>query len=177
MDKLYVCAGKSESFDFAIPIGIGLMQSAINLTKICLDQKPKEIVFIGTAGSYGKCEVGKIFTCKNSTNIEIGFFDKLSYAPLKEQNVSRETLQELVVNSSNYITCSSKESKKMLQNGLDLENMEFFAVQSVAKKFNINSSGVFYVTNYCDENAHKYFMKNHKTALEKLNLHVKKMTR
>ncbi len=176
MEKLYVCAGKSESFDFATPIGIGLMQSAINLTKICLKQNPKEIVFVGTAGSYGSCKTGEIFTCKKSSNIEIGFFDKLSYTPLKNHIVSRETPQDVIVNSSNFITCNSIESKKMLTNGLDLENMEFFAVQSVAKNFGKKSYGIFYVTNYCNENAHKDFMKNHKIALEKLNLHVKKMT-
>ncbi|MGH1601245.1 purine-nucleoside phosphorylase [Campylobacter majalis] len=34
MKKLIVCAGESESFDFAVPIGIGLVQSGINLSEI-----------------------------------------------------------------------------------------------------------------------------------------------
>ncbi len=172
--SLIVCAGESESFDFATPIGIGLMQSAINLTKICLEKKPSEIVFVGTAGSYGKLKIGQIVKSKTSTNVEIGYFEKLSYTPLKNNIVSRETSEDLVVNCSNFITSDENIAKMMLNNGLDLENMEFFAVQSVAKHFGIKSKGIFYITNYCNQNAHCDFLKNHKMALEKLNQYIKK---
>ncbi|MCI0500930.1 MAG: purine-nucleoside phosphorylase, partial [Epsilonproteobacteria bacterium] len=33
---MIVCAGRSETFDFAIPVGVGLIESAINLTRLCL---------------------------------------------------------------------------------------------------------------------------------------------
>lgn len=171
---MIVCAGESESFEFAKPVGIGLIQSAINLTKICLHEKPKEIIFIGTAGSYGKCEVGKIYESSHSSNVEIGFYDNLSYTPLTHPNVSRETSGSIIINSSNYITTDEKVSKQFLENGFSLENMEFFAIQSVAKHFNIKSRGVFYVTNYCNKFAHEEFIKNHKNALHELTLHVKK---
>ncbi len=172
---MFVCAGDMESFDFAKPIGIGLINAAINLTRICLEEKPKEIVFIGTAGSYGDLKIGEIVRSDKSSNIEIGYLDKLSYSPLLDRNVSRETSKGLLVNSSNFITSNKKTAQKMLKNGYDLENMEFFAVQNVTKNFGISSYGIFYITNYCDENAHKDFVKNHKTALEKLSLYVKKV--
>ncbi len=54
---MFVCAGKSESFEFATPIGIGLVDSAINLTKICIEKSPDSIIFIGTAGSYGRLKI------------------------------------------------------------------------------------------------------------------------
>lgn len=171
---MIVCAGEKESFEFATPIGIGLIQSAINLTKLCIEQNPKEIIFVGSAGSYGKCKIGEIYESSKSANIEIGYFDKLSYTPLKIENVSRETLEEIVVNSSNFITCNKQTSKQMLANGYDLENMEFFSVQNVAKKFDIKSRGYFFVTNYCDENAHKDFIKNHELALKELSKFAKK---
>ena len=31
-----VCAGKSEQFDFAQPVGIGMTEAAINLTILCM---------------------------------------------------------------------------------------------------------------------------------------------
>lgn len=172
---MIICAGEIESFDFATPIGIGLIQSAIRLTKICMEKNPKELLFIGSAGSYGECEIGKIYQSDVSSNVEIGYFNNLSYTPLKDKNVSRETLKTLVVNSSNFITCNTLTCKQFLENGFDLENMEFFAVQSVAKNFGIKSSGIFYITNYCNESAHEDFIKNHKKAIEKLTLHVREI--
>lgn len=169
---MMVCAGEMESFSFATPIGVGLIQSAINLTKICMNHRPKELIFVGSAGSYGKCKVGKIYESSISSNVEIGFFDKFSYTPLKNNNVSRETLNGIVVNSSNFITTESEKSKQFLENGYDLENMEFFAVQSVAKNFNLNSKGVFFVTNYCDKNAHEEFIKNYKNAIKELTFYM-----
>ena len=47
-------AGRQELFSFATPIGIGLVESAINLTRIALFNRPKSIIFIGSAGSYNR---------------------------------------------------------------------------------------------------------------------------
>jgi len=43
---IILSAGQSESFDFATPIGIGLIESAINLTKLISDRKPDKLMFI-----------------------------------------------------------------------------------------------------------------------------------
>ena len=37
---MILCAGRNETFDFARPIGVGLIESAINLTKLVLEEKP-----------------------------------------------------------------------------------------------------------------------------------------
>lgn len=177
---MIVCAGDSESFDFALPIGIGLTNTAINLTKLCLLNPPTFLLFVGTAGSYGNKKILEISTSSKGSNIEIGYFEKLSYTPIDNViendllNVSRETNQDIIVNSSNYITQDEEQSKKFLHAGLELENMEFFSFLSVAKEFSIPARGVFCVTNYCDKNAHKDFLENHKKAKELLDLHIKK---
>ena len=49
---MIICAGGNENFPFAKAIGIGLIESAINLTRICLEFQPKEIIFIVTCGLY-----------------------------------------------------------------------------------------------------------------------------
>jgi nucleoside phosphorylase len=168
---MIVCAGESESFDFAKPIGIGLIESAINLTKICIKEKPSSIIFVGTAGSYGKKDIFEVVTSSTASNIENSFFTGDSYTPIdnvlsmnkeirKDQDVSHET----IVNSSNYITTSKKLSKEYLNQSISIENMEFYSVLRVAQEFDIPVKGIFVVTNYCDENAHDNFIKNHDKA-------------
>lgn len=175
---MIVCAGRNETFDFAHPIGVGLIEATMNLTRIALLDKPDFLLFVGSAGSYGNHKIFDIVTSKTAANIELGFLEDHCYTPLEKvvsaetnQNVPRETLN--IVNSSNYITTDSVSSKKFLTLGLELENMEFFALLSVAKEYDIPVKGVFVVTNYCDTNAHQDFIKNHKQAKQLLTQYMK----
>ena len=54
-----------------------------------------------------------------------------------------------------------------------MENMEFFAVTNVAKAFKTRSRGIFCATNFCNENAHADFMKNHENAKKELEIYLK----
>lgn len=172
---MIVCAGKNEQFDFALPVGIGMIDVAINLTRLCLSQKPKFILFVGTAGSYGEKKIFDIIESKTASNIENSFFTGGSYTPIDNivstsEDVSRETL----VNSSNYITTDKSVGKFYLAQNIHLENMEYYAVLKVAQSFGISAGGVFIVTNYCDENAHKDFMDNQKEAMRRLTEYIKR---
>jgi len=164
---MIVCAGDIEQFSFATPIGVGLINSAINLTKICLMTPPEFILFVGTAGSYGNKEIFEIVHSQTASNIEHSFFTKSAYTPI-DNIISSEVSHETIVNSSNYITTSKEISKKYLDLNIELENMEFYSVLSVAREFNIPVGGVFVVTNYCFEDAHKEFIKNQKEAMQKI---------
>ena len=171
---MVVCAGNIESFDFATPIGIGLIESAMNLTRIALLDPPEKLLFIGTAGSYGKYKPMDIVYSTLGANVEVSFLEKKSYTPIDNViDVSYETSEPVMVNSSNYITTSSAMSNKFLKLGMELENMEFFSVLSIAKEFGIPVMGVFIVTNYCDVSAHDDFVKNHAEAMAKLAHYVK----
>jgi len=170
-----VCTGKSEQFDFAQSVGIGMTEVAINLTRLCLTKKPKFILFVGTAGSYGEKKIFDVIESKTASNIENSFFTGGSYTPIDNvvsttKDVSRETL----VNSSNYITTDKSLGKYYLAQNIHLENMEYYAVLKVAQSFGISAGGIFIVTNYCDENAHEDFLKNQKEAMVKLTEYVKK---
>lgn len=177
---MIICAGRNETFDFAHPIGVGLIESSMNLTKLIILDKPNSLIFIGSAGSYGNHKIFDIVHSKTASNIEIGFLEKKCYTPLNSiiscENsdiVPRETIN--TVNCSNYITTDSVSSKKFQELGLELENMEFFALLNIAKEYNIPASGIFIITNYCDKNAHKDFIKNHKKAKELLTKYIKNM--
>jgi len=171
---MFICAGESEQFDFAIPVGIGMTDVAINLTKLCLSQKPEFLFFVGTAGSYGEKKIFDIVESKTAANIENSFFNAKAYTPIDNlvstaEDVSRET----IVNSSNYITTDKSLGKQYLAKNIHVENMEYYAVLKVAKSFGIPAAGIFIVTNYCDENAHKDFLENHKEAMDRLTQHIK----
>ena len=171
---MFICAGKSEQFDFAVPVGIGLIEVTMNLTKLCLSQKPEFLLFVGSAGSYGEKKIFDIVESKTACNIENSFFNAGAYTPLDNmistaEDVSRET----IVNSSNYITTDESVAKYYLNKNIHLENMEYFAVLKVAEAFSIPAAGIFIVTNYCNKNAHKDFMDNHKEAMERLTTYIK----
>ena len=184
---MFVCAGENESFSFAKNIGIGLIDSAISLTALCLQNIPDNIIFVGSAGSYDSdIRINDIFYSFCATNIEISFLMDKSYTPIdnivrmESFGVSYETftkkiftnslnISQVTVNSSNYITKSSEFNKVMKDAGIMLENMEFFSVLKVAKHFNIPALGIFCVSNIVGENSHNEFSKNHVTVKQRLN--------
>ena len=152
---MLICAGKIEQFKKATPIGIGLIETTSNLTQICLKEKPKNLHFIGTAGSYGNKKIFEIVETNSASNIEQSFLKNNSYSP-----IIKELKNSSILNSSNYITTNN--ANRYLEIGLEIENMEFYAVYFIAKKFQIDLKGTFIITNYCNQNAHKEFIKNHK---------------
>ncbi len=172
MNIKILSSGNKEIFPFAKPIGIGLIDTAINLTRICLFDKPDFLLFIGSAGSYGNLKTLDIITTSSASNIENCFFEKKCYTPIENiitfNNVSRET----IINSSNYITTDENIAKKYLKINIEAENMEFFSVVKTAKEFNIPVKGIFVITNYCNKFAHNDYLKNINIAKEKLINHL-----
>lgn len=187
---MFICA-RGENFSFAKDIGVGLVESAIELTALILRENPQFLIFIGSAGAYDKnVNLLDIFVSNSATQIESSFSKDESYTPLdnKIEIVSYETLQNqradsskdssanlsaildsqnfprAIINSSNYICTDEIFAEKMTRAGIALENMEFFAVLKTADYFKIPALGIFCVTNYCDKNAHSDFLANHKEA-------------
>lgn len=183
---MFVCA-RGENIGFAKEIGIGIVESSIELTALVLRENPKFLIFLGSAGAYSKeIVLMDIFISNSATQIESSFAKGESYTPLdnKIEIVSYETLQNqgvdfgtnlnkildsqnfshAIVNSSNYICTDEIFAEKMTRAGIALENMEFFAILKTADYFKIPALGIFCVTNYCDESAHNDFLTNHKEA-------------
>ena len=171
---MIICAGRNETFPFAHPIGVGLIESAINLTRMCLFDKPEYLLFVGSAGSYGNHQILDIVESKRASNIELGFLTQSAYTPLDNvlESENKFARNDTIVNSSNYISTNEKLCKEFLDYGVGIENMEFFSILSVAKEFEIPVAGIFVITNYTNENAHEDFLKNHKEAMEKLTKYL-----
>lgn len=173
---MIICAGNNETFDFALSSGVGLIETAINLTRLCLFDKPEFLLFVGSAGSYGDRKIFDIVESKSASNIELAFLNSDAYTPL-DNVISTNTnsdIKDVIVNSSNYISTNQELTKKFLSFGVGIENMEFFSVLRVAQEFDIPAGGVFCITNYTNKNAHEDFLKNHQRAKELLSEHVKK---
>ncbi|EIE28365.1 hypothetical protein [Helicobacter pylori] len=164
---MLLCAGRNETLKGAVPIGVGLIGSAINLTRMCLKNPDTEsLIFIGSAGSYSpEMELLSVFESVCGYQVEESFSHLNSYTPL-DNSIQIETKEKALfervgVNSSNYIHTSEMFAKKMVQKGVLLENMEFFSVLSVAKAFSLKAKGIFCVSNHVGLNAHKEFKENH----------------
>lgn len=301
---MIVCAGRVEQFSFARNIGVGLVESSAGLSRLILQEAPREIIFIGTCGVYDMNEpLLQVFTSFAAAQIELSFLQNQSYTPienfivsepfsfshsaeknldsiesksiqsishkkdsmkispsrdvfcetfckadsikkeqdkistqnykseniesiesivLKKDSIKSENLQnaknikdiesakflheknliyensmykdsilrdldtiskekppfvsyetQKIVNSSNYISTDSILAKQFLRLGVGYENMEFFAVLSVAREFGLSACGVFCGTNHIWQNAHEEFVKNHKEAIARLENFVK----
>ena len=172
---MIICAGNNESFNFAQPTGVGLIETAMNLTRLCMFDKPEFLLFVGSAGSYGDAKIFDIIESKTASNIELAFLSNDAYTPLDNVVSTNETnVKDVVVNSSNYISTNAELTKNFLKFGVGIENMEFFAVLKIAQEFDIPAGGVFCITNYTNTNAHEDFLVNHEKAKELLSVHVKR---
>ena len=171
---MIICAGNNETFDFAQPMGVGMVETAMNLTRLCLFDKPEFILFVGSAGSYGDAKIFDIIESKTASNIELAFLSNDAYTPLDNViSTDTEGKKHIIVNSSNYISTNETLTKKFINFGVGIENMEFFAVLKIAQEFDIPAGGVFCITNYTNNNAHEDFLKNHDRAKDLLSDHVK----
>ena len=157
---LVISAGKNEIFDFALPMGVGLVDMAINLTKFL--QKRACIV----ADEKGI----------NLKNIDPHYLAKIE---AKFANLSNPELQNL---SQNFSKNPERNLYQMPEKivfvgsaGLykDGENMEFYSVLKVAQIFKIPAYGIFVATNFCNKNAHTDFIKNHAEAKKILTKYIK----
>lgn len=173
---MIICAGNNEYFDFAQPMGVGLIETAMNLTRLCMFDKPEFLLFVGSAGSYGEHNIFDIVESKTASNIELGFLSGDAYTPLDNvvSTNTDKTHKDVIVNSSNYISTNEELTKKFLRLNVSIENMEFFSVLKIAEEFDIPAGGVFCITNHTNKDAHADFLKNHEKAKELLTLHVKK---
>ena len=171
---MIVCAGKEELFSFAMPIGVGLIESAINLTQAVLFDRPEFILFVGSAGSYGDYKLFDIVESRGATQIELSFWQHCSYTPIDNAIVSEgiDIDHQTLVNSSNYITNCSRYNDIFIKSGIGLENMEFFSVLRTAQEHSIPAGGIFIVTNYCNKDAHKEYQTNISKAKKLLHEYV-----
>lgn len=167
---IFVSAGNSENFDFAKAVGVGSC-SSIGVTRLILEKKPKEIIFLGSCGAYKIGRIFDTFTSQSACNYEHAEILKTGYTPMV-RNIG--VINETTINSSDYITTDEKMAKALYEKGLYWENMEFFYILQAAQILGIKATGIFCITNLCASNAHEVYMKNFKKANKILAEEAKK---
>ncbi|ANV98160.1 purine-nucleoside phosphorylase [Helicobacter enhydrae] len=186
---MFVCAGNGEEFEFAQSIGVGLVESAIHLSKLCTSQQIDGLIFLGSAGSYDQeIPLLELFVSTHATQIDSSFLRGESYTPIPQEiknleNVSYETIRAIlslnlpqaIVNSSNYISTDSVYASAMKERGILLENMEFFSVLAVARRLALPALGVFCVSNYCGSKAHQEFVSNRIEVIRRLKVAIQNL--
>jgi len=156
-------------------MGVGLVEMAINLTNFLTKEKPDILVFVGTAGSYGRFTIFDIVESSSASQLELSFLEKKSYTPIDNLiTIEGVSKSNIIINSSNYITTDFEIAQKFTSLNIHLENMEFFSFLQVAKKFGVPAKGIFIVTNWTNKNAHQDFMLNRDEAMRRLETYIKR---
>ncbi|MRI84266.1 MAG: purine-nucleoside phosphorylase [Nitratiruptor sp.] len=173
---MILCAGAKEHFPFALPIGVGLVEAAMNVTRLLLLDRPDFLLFVGSAGSYGQFDLFEIVSSRGASQIEGSFWDRCAYTPLDNAIISEglDIEHKTIVNSSNYITTCKGYWERFNRAGIGLENMEFFAILRVAQAFQVPAGGIFVVTNFCDATAHESYEANLPEAMKRLEAYVRR---
>ena len=143
-------------------------EKGLNALNLSENGKIKENLGAKNLASEKPLKLLEIYESTHCFNVEASKLTNAFYSPAECEinlNVSYETKK---CNSSNYICTDENVAARFADLGLELENMESFAVLSVAKRFGISATCFLCATNFCDKNAHQSFLQNHAQAKKNL---------
>lgn len=173
--KFNVLGAGANKVDKIIFIGTcGLYQKGdkkgLNALNLSENGKIKENLGVKNLASENQkpLQLLEIYESAHCFNVEASKLTNDFYSPAECEinlNVSYETKK---CNSSNYICTDENVAARFADLGLELENMESFAVLSLAKRFGISATCFLCATNFCDKNAHQSFLQNHAQAKKNL---------
>lgn len=130
---MIVCAGRVEQFSFAKSIGVGLVESSAGLSRLILQEAPREIIFIGTCGVYDINEpLLQVFTSTAATQIELSFLQNQSYTPI-ENFIVADPFSFSHSAEKNLDSIESNESNKSNESKF-IESNEFKSIESASCK-------------------------------------------
>lgn len=189
IDSLYT----SESKRFKVIFhqsGVGMLASAVSLTKLIAEEKPDFIIQIGIAGCFDtNITLGKVFCIKEESLGDLGvmedgkwkdIFDlkleKSSYPPFEKRKLPNSwltdynllKLPEVSAVTINQVTTSAEYMQQLIKKyDAVLESMEGAALHYVCRNFNVPFIQVRAVSNYIGErDKSKWEMK---LAIDNLN--------
>jgi nucleoside phosphorylase len=173
----------SLSTDFLfLDLGIAYLNSALNLERYLLNlkEKPSQIIFLGTAGSFEGIDIGDISSVSKVSLLMSTTRMKLAYTPLKEEDLTINKKSEEKFSDIKSSHCFSSlgisqskflylELKKEFKNEILVENMELFGLAKVASDHKIPWEAYLGITNHIGARAHQEWKQSHAAVSEKLN--------
>ncbi len=152
MKTLIVAATNSEITSETIKLlsnlitGVGMVNTAINLTKELVGNEYDLVVNMGVSGSFSSdILIGDVVEVVEDNFSEIGFENGVSFSEFSEQNVKTSyeikggtTLRKVKSITVNTVHGNEKSIDKIVKRlNPDIESMEGAAVFQVCKKFKI----------------------------------------
>jgi futalosine hydrolase len=163
--------------------GVGLLASAVSLTRLAYEEKPDLIIQVGIAGCFhSKLNLGKVVAIKEEILGDMGvqedgkwkdIFDlkleKSGYPPYEKRRLPNHCLskvnllklQEVTGVTVNEVTTDEERIKELVRKyEPDVESMEGAALHFVGREMNIPFLQVRAISNYISErNKEKWKMK------------------
>lgn len=189
IDTLYTSESKRMKVIFH-QSGVGMLASAVSLTKLVADEKPDLLIQVGIAGAFDEnLPLGKVVCVREESLGDLGvqedgkwkdIFDlkleKSSYPPyerrklpntwLKEYNLLK--LPEVAAVTINEITTSEERKQQLLRKYEAVtESMEGAALHYVCRNFNLPFIQMRAISNYIGERDKTKW--EIKTAIENIN--------
>ena len=150
--------------------GIGKINAAFKATQLILEQKPKHVLNLGTAGSH-KFSAHSLIECRAFVQRDmdvspLGF--PLGQTPVDDIPGIIET--PLILKNLASGVCGTADVFEIGPPKLecDLVDMEAYAIAKVCKKLSVPFTAIKYITDGSDDQAHKDWSANLPPASQKL---------
>jgi futalosine hydrolase len=194
IDTLYTSESKRMKVIFH-QSGVGLLATAVSLTKLVAEEKPDLIIQVGIAGCFNESvPLGKVVCIKEESLGDLGvheegkwkdIFDlkleKSSYPPFEKRKLPNQWLKEynllklpeVAAVTINQVTTAEDHKQQLIKKYEAVtESMEGAALHYVCRNFNVPFMQIRAVSNYIGErDKSKWEMK---AAIENLNQTVLK---
>jgi adenosylhomocysteine nucleosidase len=155
--------------------GVGKINAAISVTKSILEFSPDLVVNVGTAGSLKKDLVGIHFV---SEVIE----HDMNAEPLAERGQTPfDKIDPCLKSDIGNKKCATgdafvtEKDPWLLRQGVDLVDMELFAIAKVCETFGVKWRSMKYVSDYVDENSAINWSDSLKNASIQINHYIEEL--
>ncbi len=189
VDSLYTSESKRLKVTFH-QSGVGMLATAVSLTKTIMEEKPDLVIQAGIAGCFAeKTELGKVVVIKEEFLGDMGveeegrwrdIFDmrleKTNYPPYEKRRLPNQWLNEynllklpeVSAITINQVTTSEQRKAQLIKKyEVFAESMEGAALHFVCRQFNIPFIQIRALSNYIGErDKEKWLMKE---AIDNLN--------
>jgi futalosine hydrolase len=189
IDTLYTSESKRMKVIFH-QSGVGMLATAVSLTKVVTEEKPDLIIQVGIAGCFNEnVSLGKVLCIKEESLGDLGVYEdgkwkdifdlkleKSNYPPFEKRKLQNQwlndynllKLQEVPAVTINQVTTAEDHKQQLIKKYEPVtESMEGAALHYVCRNFNIPFIQMRAVSNYIGERDKTKW--EIKTAIDNLN--------
>jgi nucleoside phosphorylase len=126
----------------ARPAGVGLVEAGIGATRAIAEERPRAVIFVGTAGSYGEDAVGRVIVARRVKLVSTaaaraeGYLPSIMPAVLDTDAGLRRALRLPAADVACPLAITSRAAaarRLAAHSGCAVENLELFAVGRAAQ--------------------------------------------